>query len=46
MTQAVLIDLDGTLTDPYPGISASILFALDRLGRPPIDDDLDDDVPF
>ena len=38
MTQAVLIDLDGTLTDPYPGISASILFALDRLGRPPIDE--------
>jgi len=38
MTQAVLLDLDGTLTDPYPGISASILFALDRLGRPPIDE--------
>lgn len=33
-----LLDLDGTLTDPYPGISGSILYAIDRLGRPPVDD--------
>jgi phosphoglycolate phosphatase len=33
-----LIDLDGTLTDPYPGISGSILYALDKLGRPPADE--------
>lgn len=38
MTPAVLLDLDGTLTDPYPGISASILYALERLGRPPVDE--------
>ncbi|BCP54088.1 hydrolase [Kaistia sp. 32K] len=33
-----LVDLDGTLTDPYPGISASILYALERLGHPPADE--------
>lgn len=32
-----LFDLDGTLTDPYPGISASILYAMQRLGRPSVD---------
>lgn len=39
MTPAVtlLVDLDGTLTDNYPGISRSILFALDRLGHAPPD---------
>jgi phosphoglycolate phosphatase len=31
---AWLLDLDGTLTDNYPGISRSILFALDRMGAP------------
>lgn len=36
MTQTVLLDFDGTLTDPYPGIRASILYALERLGRPPV----------
>lgn len=29
-----LVDLDGTLTDPYPGISGSILYALEKLGVP------------
>lgn len=26
-------DLDGTLTDPYPGITRCIVYALDKLGR-------------
>lgn len=30
----LLFDLDGTLTDPYPGVARSILYALDKLGRP------------
>ncbi len=34
-----LFDLDGTLTDPYPGISGSILYAIERLGRPPVDEE-------
>lgn len=38
LSPAVLFDLDGTLTDPYPGISASILYALERLGRDPVPD--------
>jgi phosphoglycolate phosphatase len=33
-----LVDLDGTLTDPYPGISASILYALEKLDRPAADE--------
>lgn len=32
--RVALIDLDGTLTDPYPGISRSIFHAMERLGRP------------
>ncbi len=32
--QYLLFDLDGTLTDPYPGISHSILYALDQLRLP------------
>ncbi len=32
-------DLDGTLTDPYEGITRCILYALDRLGFPHPDDD-------
>lgn len=41
MTDAVLLDLDGTLTDPRPGIVRCIRYALDRLGRPcPPDDAL------
>lgn len=39
---AVLFDLDGTLTDPEPGIVRSIQFALDRLDAPvPHEDELD-----
>jgi phosphoglycolate phosphatase len=36
----ILVDLDGTLIDPKPGILGSIQFALERLGAPvpPIDD--------
>jgi phosphoglycolate phosphatase len=37
----VLFDLDGTLTDPRPGITGCIRYALERLGRPcPSDDTL------
>ncbi len=38
LAPTALFDLDGTLTDPYPGISGSILYAIDRLGRPPVDE--------
>ncbi|HEY8566126.1 MAG TPA: HAD hydrolase-like protein [Beijerinckiaceae bacterium] len=31
---AALFDLDGTLTDPKPGITRSIQYALERLGEP------------
>jgi phosphoglycolate phosphatase len=34
MTRAVLLDLDGTLTDPRAGIVGCIRYALDRLARP------------
>ena len=35
-----LFDLDGTLTDPREGITRSIAYALERMGRapPPLDD--------
>ncbi len=36
----VLFDLDGTLTDPFLGISRSIAYALERLGRPPLSDEV------
>jgi phosphoglycolate phosphatase len=37
----IFFDLDGTLTDPKPGITRSIQYALERLGRPvPTVDDL------
>lgn len=37
----VLVDLDGTLVDPKPGLIGSIQYALDRLGQPvPPTDDL------
>ncbi|NTV62673.1 MAG: HAD hydrolase-like protein [Oscillochloris sp.] len=32
----VLFDLDGTLSDPFEGISRSIGYALEQLGRPPV----------
>lgn len=30
----ILLDLDGTLTDPYDGITRSVAYALDRMGLP------------
>ncbi len=33
MYSTVLFDLDGTLTDPYMGITNSIMYALERMGR-------------
>ena len=35
----IYFDLDGTLTDPYEGITKCILYALDELGFPRPDDD-------
>lgn len=37
--RAILFDLDGTLTDPREGITRSIAYALERMGRepPPLD---------
>ena len=35
----IYFDLDGTLTDPYEGITRCILHALDELGFPHPDDD-------
>ena len=35
----IYFDLDGTLTDPYVGITRCILYALDELGFPHPDDD-------
>ena len=38
---ALLFDLDGTLTDPFIGISRSIQYAMEKLGQPiPAADDL------
>lgn len=38
---AVLFDLDGTLTDPFVGISRSVQYAFEKMGRPvPLADDL------
>lgn len=34
MTRAFFFDLDGTLTDPKPGITGCIQYALEGLGRP------------
>ena len=36
--KSVLFDLDGTLTDPFVGITASIKYALERMNRPIPDD--------
>lgn len=39
MREHVYFDLDGTLTDPFEGISKSIIYALDKLGEaPPAED--------
>jgi phosphoglycolate phosphatase len=39
VSSAVLFDLDGTLTDPKPGITKCIVYALERMGRPTPDAD-------
>ena len=39
MSTHIYFDLDGTLTDPYEGITKCILYALDELGVPHPDDD-------
>lgn len=39
MSSHIYFDLDGTLTDPYEGITNCILYALDELGFPHPDDD-------
>lgn len=42
MRPAFFFDLDGTLTDPKPGITGCIQYALERLGRPiPSKDELE-----
>ncbi|NNE04222.1 MAG: HAD hydrolase-like protein [Xanthomonadales bacterium] len=33
-TRFILLDLDGTLTDPFPGISRCVQYALEQLGTP------------
>ena len=33
MIKSVLFDLDGTLTDPKPGITGCIRYALEKLGQ-------------
>lgn len=39
--RALLFDLDGTLTDPFIGITRSLQYAMERLGRPvPAPDEL------
>ena len=37
MKQILLFDLDGTLTDPGEGITKSVAYALEKMGRPPLD---------
>lgn len=39
MSLHIYFDLDGTLTDPYEGITRCILYALDKLGFPQPDDE-------
>ena len=40
--RALVFDLDGTLTDPKPGITGSVQYALAKLGRPvPTQDELE-----
>ena len=36
MIRFLFFDLDGTLTDPYEGITNSILYALGKMGREPV----------
>lgn len=39
MYQTIMFDLDGTLSDSFPGISGGILYALEKLGveKPPLE---------
>ncbi|RYG48763.1 HAD family hydrolase [bacterium] len=39
LQSAVLFDLDGTLTDPKPGITGCISYALEKLGHPSLPPD-------
>ena len=40
--KCIFLDLDGTLTDPKPGITKSFIYALEKLGLPaPTPDDLE-----
>ena len=34
--KTVFFDLDGTLTDSAPGITNSVAYALEKMGRPPL----------
>ena len=34
MIQNILIDLDGTLTDPKVGITTSVRYGLEKIGHP------------
>jgi len=42
--RVLLFDLDGTLTDPKPGITRSVQHALKRMGI--VENDLDSLVPY
>lgn len=44
MYDIVLFDLDGTLTDPMPGITKSVQYALRKLGI--VEEDLEKLIPF
>lgn len=37
---AVIFDLDGTLTESEPGIKKSVQYALEAMNRPPLDEDM------
>ena len=37
MYKAILFDLDGTLTDSGEGITKSVQYALEKVGKPEID---------
>lgn len=38
--QAIVWDLDGTLTDSAPGIIQSVKYALNKMNRPPLEDNI------
>ncbi len=39
LSRPILFDLDGTLTDPKPGITRSIIYALERMGHESLSED-------